>query len=157
MSPELQQSLAQYGIGGSSPTNSIQDTIDSYAIPTDNTDAPANVKTALSDMGDQTYNNYCQAFVEQTTYGHQGIYDTANDAWNDNLQSGKAVQGTKGLKPGDLLYFTPTQDEPAGHVGIYENGNNFVSATSNGVKSMDINEWQKETGQQLQGYVPIGQ
>lgn len=152
MSPQLQEQLSQYGIGsGNSP---VQDTINSYATPKET--QPANVKTAMSDVGDQSYNRYCQAFVEQTTYGKQGIYPTAKDAWNTYLQNGQGKQGTDGIKPGDLLYFEPTAQEPDAHVGIFQGGNNFVSAQDYGVKSQDIGEWQKETGQQIAGYVPIG-
>ncbi len=168
MSPQLQEQLSQYGIGGA--TQNIQDTINSYAAPQDDimikgrklgiptspvyTNQPSNVQTAMNDVGDQSYNGYCQAFVEQTTYGHQKMFPTAIDAWNSYNQNKQAVQGTQGIKPGDIVYFTPTPKVPAGHTGIYQGDNKFVSATDTGVASNDLNSWQQGTGQQILGYIP---
>ncbi|HEX9059152.1 MAG TPA: NlpC/P60 family protein [Clostridia bacterium] len=137
--------------------NPIDEVINKYAFSDSNStsqNAPQSVTTAQSDIGDQSYNGYCQAFVEQATYGKQGLFGaTAYDAWNNFNKKGQATQGTQGIQPGDIIYFSPTQQVPAGHTGIYEGGNNFVSATDDGVQSNDLSKWQQATGQQILGYV----
>jgi uncharacterized protein YycO len=120
----------------------------------DNKPNPDDVSKALADTGDQSYNGWCQAFVEQVTgSGYQG--DSAISAWNNHAKQGRAVPGTQGLKAGDPIYFTPNvSNNNDGHVGIFIGNNKFVSATDNGVKVSDIPQWQQETGQQVLGFIP---
>lgn len=114
-----------------------------------------NVSSAESYSGSQQFKNLCQAFVEQMTYGHQGVYPTAIAAWNQ--QQNKAISGTDGIQPGDLVYFGADKSNGGfGHAGIYEGNGNFVSATDSGVQSNNLDQWQKGTGQKLLGYVPQG-
>lgn len=118
--------------------------------------ATNDILNAYNYLGSQAYDDYCQAFVEQALYGHQGVYPSAIAAWNQ--QQDKAVQGTQGMSPGDTVYFSPNQGNGGnGHTGIYMGNNEFISATDNGVQTNDLNNWQKMTGQQLLGYVPQGQ
>jgi len=91
------------------------------------------------------FSGWCQAFVEKAQ-GSSEKYPTAYDAWTS--QKNKAVQGTKGIQPGDAIYFYPN------HTGIYMGNDQFISATDNGVESHDLNEWGKLTGQQVLGYIP---
>lgn len=119
---------------------------------------PDDVSSALNDTGDQNYNGWCQAFVEQVG-GVRPPTPSASaiEAWNSFSQHGKAVPGTQGLRPGDLIYFSPnTSNNNDGHVGIYQGNNKMVSATDNGVKASDLSQWQQETGQQILGHVPQG-
>jgi hypothetical protein len=117
----------------------------------------SNLDVANSYYGSQAYDDYCQKFVEQATYGHSNIYDSAIAAWNAQRQN--AVAGSiNGAKPGDLVYFSPNEgNKYFGHTGIYMGNNQFISATDNGVQYQDLNKWQKSTGQSLLGYVPAGQ
>lgn len=107
-------------------------------------------------MGSQAFDDLCQAFVEQASYGHQGVYPTALAAWN--AQQNKAVKGgnISNAQPGDLLYFQDP-NQSAGHTGIYMGNNKMTSATYNGVKTSDLGDWLKSTGQKLLGYIPQGQ
>lgn len=115
-----------------------------------------NINAAQNYLGSQAFNDLCQAFVEQATYGHQGIYRSAVDAWNS--QQHKAVPGIQGVKPGDVLYFSPNQGNGGfGHTGIYTGNNQFISATAGGVQYKNLNDWQQGTGQQLLGYIPQNQ
>ena len=138
------------------PTNNAQESSYPDLISTtpkdiqvaESKDLPINPNTQNTD-----YKNWCQAFVEQVTgSGWKG--GTAFEAWQN--QQNKAVQGTAGIKPGDVIYFTPTADNQAGHTGIYEGKNKFISATDNGVEVLDLKDWQKSTGQKILGYVPVG-
>lgn len=112
------------------------------------------LNTASQYLGTNNYNNYCEAFVEQSMLGHTGVYPSAASAW----QSQKGVQGTKGMQPGDSVYFAPDKSNNFyGHTGIYAGNGQFISATYNGVKQVDLNQWMQSTGQKLLGYVPSGQ
>lgn len=114
----------------------------------------SNIGSAASYIGSKAFDDLCQAFVEQATYGHQGIYPSAISAWNS--QNNK-VSGTSGIQPGDLVYFDADKSNGGlGHTGIYTGSNQFISATNNGVQSNDLDKWQKGTGQQLLGYIPQG-
>ncbi len=117
---------------------------------------PSYVKTAAGDVGDQSYNGYCQQFVEQVALGRTGVYPSAVEAWNGYTQSGKAKSGIAGAKPGDLVYFAPDPSNGNyGHTGIVTGNNKFISATYSGVKEADLSDWQKQTGQQILGHVTL--
>lgn len=116
---------------------------------------PGDVQSAQSDSGDQSYNNYCEKFVEQAVYGKAGMFPTAADAINSYSQQGQAFAGTQGIQPGDMVYFAPDKSNRfEGHAGIYSGNGSFVSATDNGVEEYSLKDWEKQTGQQLVGYVP---
>lgn len=115
------------------------------------------LNTAAQYLGTSDYNNFCEAFVEQATQGHTGTYPSAIQAWLAQQKS--AVSGTtKGIQPGDTVYFSANEGNGGyGHTGIYVGNNQFISATNNGVQTQDLSQWQSSTGQQLLGYVPSGQ
>lgn len=115
----------------------------------------SNISSAQQYLGSQKFDDLCQAFVEQATYGHQGVYPSAIAAWNSQ---NNRVRGMQGIQPGDLVYFdADSSNNGFGHAGIYMGNNQFISATNNGVQQRDLDQWQKATGQQLLGYVPQGQ
>jgi hypothetical protein len=122
----------------------------------DTASVPADVTKAVNDTGDQSYNGWCQAFVEQVTgVKPQGDSSSAVNAWNSFAKNGQAVPSTQGMKAGDLVYFSPNaSNNNDGHVGIYQGNGKFVSATDNGVNVQDMTDWQKKTGQQVLGYIP---
>lgn len=106
-------------------------------------------------LGSQAFNDMCQKFVEQMTLGHSGVYPSAIAAWNANAP--KAYSGLQGANPGDIVYFSPNAGNGNnGHTGIYLGNNQFISATDQGVKKTDINQWMQATGQKLLGYLPQG-
>jgi hypothetical protein len=110
---------------------------------------PADLARAKAELGKKEYIGYCQSFVEQATgSGWQG--SSATDAWN---RAQNKVQGLQGVQPGDPVYFQDPNN-PDGHVGIMDQGNNFVSATDNGVEENNLNDWIKLTGQTPLGYLP---
>ena len=120
---------------------------------------PNDVKVATSDKlptnpntGNTNYNGWCQSFVEQVT-GSDQKFPSASDAWDK--QSNK-VNGLTGIKTGDAIYFAPdSSNDFSGHTGIYLGNDQFISATDNGVQQMPLSSWQKLTGQQVLGYIPV--
>lgn len=114
------------------------------------------LNTAGQYLGTKDFNNFCEAFVEQATQGHTGVYPSAIQAWI--AQQKQAVQGTQGIQPGDTVYFSADKSNGGyGHTGIYIGNGQFISATYNGVKTANLAQWQQSTGQKLLGYVPSGQ
>src|SRR6185437_13669296 len=77
------------------------------------------VKMAKNDAGDQSYNNYCEAFAEQVAYGHTNMFPTAQNAWDNYLQEGKAIPGDiSKAPPGSMIYFKGDDSNfGEGHVG----------------------------------------
>ncbi len=140
-------------IANSSPDNSVISTPDmSNLPPVASAKAPDDVALAQRSTGDQSYNGWCQAFVEHATMGKTGIFPSAIAAWNN--QQDKAIPGLDGVKAGDPIYFAPnSSNEGYGHTGIYTGNGKFISATDNGVKEIPIDEWSKATGQQILGYL----
>ncbi len=140
--------------------NPFLSTSSSQSAPTEDTNpflkSPKNVKTAESLSGSQDFNKFCQRFVEAVTDGKTGQYPSAAAAWNDHVAKGKAKAGLTGITPGSLIYFNPdSSNGNFGHVGIYEGGGDFISATDNGVQSKSLKDWQQTTGQSILGYVPV--
>lgn len=104
-------------------------------------------------LGKNAYVGLCEAFVERMTQGAEGIYRSAIDAWNQH--QGSRQQGLAGVKPGDAVYFAPdASNQGYGHTGVYMGNGQFISATDNGIRQYNLNDWQKMTGQKLLGYVP---
>lgn len=107
-------------------------------------------------LGTQEYIGLCQAFVERATKGREGIYASAAEAWEK--QQDKAQTDFSKIKPGDVIYFSPSESNNwYGHTGIYGGGNKFISATYNGIKELDLNDWMKSTGQKLLGFISEGE
>lgn len=150
-------------ITGQNYTTSPQEKVQSYFEKLTGTKLPTpgqmiddqGLKRAQADTGDQSFNNYCEKFVEESIYGKSGLYPSAADAWNNYVQSGKEVGGNILNAPrGALIYFAgDNSNDGYGHAGIADGQGNFVSATSNGVKTVPLNEWVQTTGQKPLGYV----
>ena len=89
----------------------------------------------------QNWNGLCERFVEYAfgNYGGTGTggFLTAQDAYNALPHS------TKGYPDiGALVWFAPNPGNGEnGHVGIYIGGNQFVSATYNGVQNNGMTRW----------------
>jgi hypothetical protein len=78
----------------------------------------------------------CQKFIRETVqslYGgkfnhfHRGTAELSRRAW---LESGYALDPSRGSVIGDILYKAPTARVPAGHVGIRIKGNKVVENSS---------------------------
>jgi len=114
---------------------------------------PLTLALAQQLLGKKDYIGYCEQFVENMA-GITQKQPTAIAAWN-NAQN--RVQGSQGLQPGDLVYFSANDtNNKMGHTGIYAGNNQFISATNNGIHQDDLNNWQTATGQKLLGYIPQG-
>jgi len=139
--PRLQEVAQGLGVGAS-PSSSMP------------TSEPSDVQKASTDEGDQSYDGWCESFVEAAT-GMPKQGGTALEAWQNNLQKGTGVQGLDGIQPGDPMYFSDP-NQPDGHTGIYMGGNRFISATDNGVAVNDLDKWMSDTGQTPLGYISMG-
>lgn len=117
---------------------------------------PGLLERAKQFLGRQEYIGLCQAFVERATKGREGLFDSAIDAWNK--QQNKAQTDMSRIKPGDAIYFAPDASNGwYGHTGVYAGNGQFISATYNGIKQSDLNEWIKSTGQKLLGFISEGE
>ncbi len=120
---------------------------------------PADVLAAKKDIGRQDENGWCEQWQEQAS-DSPNMGTSAANAWTNYEQNQQAKPGLQGAKPGDLVYFAPDDSNQGdGHTGIItsmdpKEGMKFISATDNGVKEYNLNEWQQLTGQQLLGHVP---
>lgn len=150
------------GLGQSNqPTQSLGHSVDSYwnSIGSEQKSPlsfldDSNLTRASRDTGDQSYNNYCEKFTEEATYGKSGLFPIAAAAWNHYVSNGQAYGNADKAPAGALIYFAPDQSNFGdGHVGIADGQGGFVSATSAGVKNMSIDDWKKLTGQKPLGYV----
>jgi hypothetical protein len=112
---------------------------------------PRDLELARQYMGVKKFIGYCQAFVNRVS-GGKTSGASAIEAWN---KAPTRIQGTQGIQPGDLVYFSPNASNRGyGHTGIYEGNGKFISATNSGIRSSDLMGWLKSTGQKLLGYVP---
>lgn len=114
-----------------------------------------NVSTAQSSEGRQDLNGYCEQFVEDATFGQNGIFPTAADAWTNYVKSGEAYQGDVTKAPaGSLIYFAPdASNSNEGHTGVLDGKGNMISATDYGVQQISVAQWMQQTGQKPLGYV----
>lgn len=118
---------------------------------------PGDLTTAekLQKQDNGSYNGYCQKFVDDifnVPYPRTGK-ESAISAWNT---APNKVEGLQGIKPGDLIYFTPNQsNQNDGHVGIYKGNGAFKSATDTGITDHSLQDWNNITGQQALGYIPV--
>jgi hypothetical protein len=103
---------------------------------------------------DDNYNGLCEKYAEEQVYGKSGLYPSAADAWNNYVKNGQAYQGTAGIQPGSLVYLSPDSSNSGyGHVGVADGKGNFTSATYNGIKTENIDDWSASTGQKVLGWV----
>lgn len=115
----------------------------------------ANITASKPDVS--KYNGYCQQFVDDVIgTPPQNRAPSASAAWNNYSQTGQGIQGTKGMQPGDIIYFNDPND-PNGHVGIFSGGDKFISATQENpnkpVQNHTIKGWTDLTGDSILGYV----
>ena len=130
--------------------------ISSHANPSDVTQAT----NEASDPNSTQYSGMCQQFVDDIIgTPPENRAPSASQAWQNYQTNGQAVQGTSGIKPGDLIYFQDPKNSD-GHVGFYTGGDNFVSATqqdpNHPVQTQSISAWQDLTGDSILGYVNRG-
>lgn len=117
---------------------------------------PSLLDKARQYLGKNAYIGLCEAFVERMTQGAEGIYRSAIDAWNQH-QGNRQTDLSK-AQPGDAIYFAAdASNRGFGHTGVYMGNGKFISATDNGIRQYDLNDWQKRTGQKVLGYVPKDQ
>lgn len=123
----------------------------------DTVDLPVITKNASSEQPktpDDNYDGLCEKYAEEQVYGKAGLYPSAADAWNTYVKNGQAFEGTGGMQAGSLVYFSPDSSNSGyGHVGVADGKGNFTSATYHGVKTENIEDWQKSTGQKVLGWV----
>lgn len=107
----------------------------------------------LMDKPDEDYRGLCQRFAEFAAYGKKDLSPSAIQFWKD---APNKVQGFKGMKKGDLIYFDANKSNRGfGHVGVYEGNGRFISATDNGIESQPIESWVNKTSQRPLGYLPV--
>lgn len=105
-------------------------------------------------MSNSQWAGLCQAYVEQQTLGHTGVYPSAVAAWNSQQRNQRT--DLQNIKPGDALYFAPdSSNQGFGHAGIFagydNNGHPIMqSALYNGVQNTDLTNW----NQKVLGYIP---
>lgn len=100
-----------------------------------------------------SYAGYCLQYVDDQT-GNTNRQPTAYADYQANQQSGNIK--TSGTPPkGARVYFAPNSTNGnMGHVGISDGNGEFTSATDNGVKTFNIQDWDKYAGQQFIGWAP---
>jgi len=152
MNNDLAQKVASWGASSQTsndtPTNGLVQKVLSWG------NTPSDVSSAQSDQGKQDYNNLCEKFVEQHVYGQTGIFPTAADAWNSYVKDGKAQGGAQNAPAGSMVYFGADKSNgDFGHVAIADGKGNIIGATSNGVQSIPLTDWIKQTGQTPLGFV----
>lgn len=99
------------------------------------------------------YSGLCLQYVDDQT-GNKNRQPTAYADYQQNAASGNIK--TDGVPPkGARVYFAPTPDNPAGHVGLSTGDGSFTGATTNqGIKTFSIKDWENYAGQQFIGYAP---
>ncbi|MHB9161540.1 MAG: hypothetical protein ACYC6W_11760 [Nitrosotalea sp.] len=102
-------------------------------------------------LNTQNYSGLCLQYVDDQQ-GNANRQSTAYADYQKNAQMGNIK--TTGIPPkGARVYFAPTKDNPAGHVGLSNGDSTFTGATTNdGIKSFGISDWEKYADQQYIGY-----
>lgn len=100
----------------------------------------------------QAQSGWCQKFVDDAIgTPDQNRQPSADAAWQNYQSTGQAVQGTQGIQPGDIVYFSNN------HVGIFSGKDKFISATeenpSKPVQTHTFQAWNDITGDTPLGYV----
>lgn len=95
---------------------------------------------------------YCQKYVDDQT-GAKQRYPTAYATWQAKVKSGDANQGLDGIKPGDVVEFAPDSGNKGdGHAAVVNSNGELSMATYNGVETIPMDTWIKESGQKPLGY-----
>jgi hypothetical protein len=121
----------------------------SAGVPTGLAAAPITNATkggavAPPSMGDTRWgyglNTYCEVYVEQRVgWGNQGV--TAYAAYQRLAGLGLVHAGPPDT-PGEVVYFGPSSDnEGAGHVGVYDGDGRFTSITYYGLQQEPMADW----------------
>lgn len=132
----------------------MEDTVDLPVIDDTSSQAPSSDSLGKVSTVGTDYNGLCEKYAEEQVFGHSGIHPTAADAWNSYVNNGSAYEGTEGIQPGSLIYFNPDNSNGGyGHVGVYKGNGQFESATYDGVKTLNLDDWEKGTGQKVLGWV----
>lgn len=103
-------------------------------------------------MSHSQWAGLCEAWAEQQTFGHQGVFPTAIAGAQHFAQTGQLNPNVAMAPKGALIYFQDP-NQPDGHVGISNGAGGFTSATYNGVQTNPLQAWQQSTGQKALGYV----
>lgn len=95
---------------------------------------------------------YCQKYVDDET-GAKDRYPTAYATWQAKIKSGDATPGLNGIQPGDVVEFAPDSGNGGdGHAAIVNSDGELQMATYNGVETIPMDTWLKESGQTPLGY-----
>lgn len=98
------------------------------------------------------YAGYCLKWVDDQT-GNKNRLPTAYADYQANAQQGNINTSTDNIPKGARVYFSPNDSNgQMGHIGISNGDNTFTSATDNGIKTFNISDWQKLTGQSVLGW-----
>lgn len=117
-------------------------------------DATSNTMSKVgSALNTNNYSGLCLQYVDDQT-GNKARQPTAIADYQANEQDGNIK--TSGTPPkGSRVYFAPTSDNPAGHIGLSNGDGTFTGATTNdGIKTFNIKNWESYAGQQYIGYAP---
>jgi hypothetical protein len=133
--------------------------------------SPANISSALATinpngkspqikvgnaLNTNNYSGECLAYVDDQQGNNSSRQPTAFADYQVNAAQGNIM--TKGTPPkGSRVYFAPTPDNSAGHIGIATGDGSFTGATtSQGIKTFKISDWERYANQQYIGYAPPG-
>lgn len=96
----------------------------------------------------------CEKYAEMTTGNHQtGKFPTASAAENYYAQNGQLNPNVNNAPANSLIYFQPTQGNPAGHVAVADGRGNVSMSNDYGIQTMPLQAWLNESKQQPAGYV----
>lgn len=157
-SSQREQQIQQEGaLGQQDQQNALAAASKAMATLNPNANSKDSASNDMSKVGGalttKNYSNQCLAFVDDQTGNTQrsptAYADFQKNAQNNNIK-------TSGTPPkGARIYFAPTADNPAGHVGLSNGDGTFTGATTNqGIKTFSIKNWENYASQQYIGYAP---
>lgn len=112
-------------------------------------------KVGQATSPNQGWANLCEAYAEQQTLGHQGVYPTAIAAYNANAQAGNINTSSDNIPKGAQIFFNANEGNGGnGHTMVSVGGGKFQSPLQNGnIGTFTLPEWEKYSGgQQYLGY-----
>ena len=132
----------------------------SKAMATLNPKANSNDQTSntMSKVGQATspsqgWANLCEAYAEQQTLGHQGVYPTAIAAYQANAQAGNINTSTDVPKGAQVFFNADEGNGGNGHTMVSVGNSKFQGPLQNGsIGTFTLPEWEKYSGQQYLGY-----
>lgn len=156
---QYQQQDQQTEDGMKQKQQAIQSATKAMNILNPKADSQDQTSNAMSKVGSalntNNYSGLCLKYVDDQT-GNKDRNPTAYADFQTNEADGNIK--TSGTPPkGSRVYFAPTSDNPAGHIGLSNGDGTFTGATTNeGIKSFSIKDWEGYAGQQYIGYAPPG-